>query len=115
METNLTPLELQALKTITCSDFYENGRDSIVWDFSVYEICDIPRRSRAGVYSSLVQKGLIVITEKEKPYTVDAAGNKIKNRFYSREANFGTIQITETGYALLDEMKLINEHGHFNN
>ena len=114
--TKLTPLELQALHTITHSDFYENGRQSIVWDFSVYEICSIAKRSRAGVYSSLVQKGIIAITDKERPYTTDAEGNKIKNIYYDRrdsECNFGTIRITESGYELLDTLELINEYGEF--
>ena len=37
-EINLTELELIALKSITYSDFYQNGRKSCVWDFSVYDI-----------------------------------------------------------------------------
>ena len=112
--TKLTPLELQALHSITYSDFYERGRDSILWDFSVYDICTIPKRSRSGVYSSLVQKGIIVITEKERPYTTDKDGNKIRNIYYQRgEPNFGTISITTEGYAALDTLKLIDEHGYF--
>ena len=108
----LTPLELEALQTSTCSDYYENGRESVVWDFSVYDICSIAKRSRSGVYSSLVQKGLIVITEKEKPYITDGNGNKIRNKYYSKD-DHGTIYITETGYATLDQLGLINEYGSF--
>lgn len=112
--TKLTPLELQALHSITYSDFYENGRKSIVWDFSVYDGCSIPKRSRAGVYSSLVQKGIIVITERERPHTTDKDGNKIRNIYYERGGtNFGTIRITESGYELLDTLELINEYGEF--
>jgi|LakMenE01Jun11ns_1017448.scaffolds.fasta_scaffold9756706_2 hypothetical protein len=111
---NLTSLELQALHSITYSDFYEQGRQSITWDFSVYDICSIPKRSRSGVYSSLVQKGIIVITEKERPYTTDKDGNKIRNIYYERGGtNFGTIRITEFGYATLDNLDLINEYGEF--
>jgi hypothetical protein len=111
---NLTALELQALETITYSDFYERGRDSILWDFSVYDICTIAKRSRSGVYSSLVQKGFIEITEKERPYTTDENGNKIRNKYYERGGtNFGTIRITESGYAALDELNLIDEDGYF--
>ena len=111
--TTLTPLELTALQTITQSDFYENGRESVVWDFSVYDICSIPKRSRSGVYSSLVQKDLIVISEKEKPYIINENGDKVRNKYYDKNS-FGTIYITETGYALLDSMGLIDEYGHFN-
>ena len=111
---NLTALELQALETITYSDFYERGRDSILWDFSVYDICTIAKRSRSGVYSSLVQKGFIEITEKERPYTTDENGNKIRNPYYERGGtNFGTIRITPIGYAALDALDLIDEDGYF--
>jgi hypothetical protein len=64
--TQLTALELQGLQAITRSDYYERGRDSIVWDFSVYDICPFRGKTRSGVFSSLVQKGLIVITEGDK-------------------------------------------------
>ena len=115
METmNLTALEKQALETITYSDFYENGRNSILWDFSVYDICTIAKRSRAGVYSSLVQKGLISITERERPYTINENGEKVRNIYYERGGtNFGTIRITPLGYELLDTLELIDEDGHF--
>ena len=115
METvNLTPLELIALKTITYSDFYENGRDSIAWDFSVYDICELKGKTRSGVFSSLSQKGLIVITEKERPYIINKNGEKVKNPYYQRgEPNFGTICISKAGYKLLDELQLIDEHGSF--
>ena len=110
----ITSLELQALQTLTYSDFYERGRDSILWDFSVYDICTIPKRSRAGVYSSLVQKGFIEITEKERPYTINENGEKIRNIYYERGGtNFGTIRITPEGYAALDTLKLIDEDGNF--
>ena len=108
---NLTEMELVALHSITHSDFYEQGRDSIVWDFSVYDICSLPKRSRAGVYSSLVQKGIIHITEKNKQfYMVD--GVKTRNPYYDKN-DFGTIYITPEGYSLLDKLQLINEYGSF--
>ena len=119
METasvNLTEMEIIALKTITNSDYYESGRESVVWDFSVYDICSIAKRSRAGVFSSLVQKGLIVISEKEKPYITDGNGNKTRNKYYERGgANHGTIYITKEGYNLLDQLEMIDEFGHFKN
>jgi len=116
METSihLTDLELIALETITQSDFYENGRNSILWDFSVFDICPLKGKTRSGVFSSLSQKGLVNITEKEKPYTIDENGNKIRNRYYERGGtNFGTIQITQLGYEVLDSKNLINEYGSF--
>ena len=115
METSiqLTDLELIALKSITQSDFYENGRNSIPWDFSVFDACPLKGKTRSGVFSSLSQKGLINITEKEKPYIIDENGNKVRNRYYSRDCNFGTIQITQFGYDVLDSKNLINEYGSF--
>jgi hypothetical protein len=114
INTNLTDLELQALKAITYSDFYENGRDSILWDYSVYDCCEFSGKTRSGVFSSLVQKGLIHIQEGEKKFIKDENGNKILNKYWSRDGlNFGTIHITKEGYELLDSKKLINEYGHF--
>ena len=111
---HLTDLEIQALKAITYSDFYENGRDSILWDFSVYDCCSFTGKTRSGVFSSLVQKGLIHITEGEKKFIKDENGNKILNKYWSRDGlNFGTIYITKEGYALLDSKNLINEYGSF--
>jgi len=112
--TNLTELEIIGLKSITHSDFYENGRDSITWDFSVFDSCPLKGKTRSGVFSSLSQKGLVNITEKEKPYTIDENGNKVRNRYYERGgANFGTIRISQLGYEVLDSKKLIDEYGSF--
>ena len=114
VNTNLTDLELKALKAITYSDFYENGRDSILWDFSVYDCCDFTGKTRSGVFSSLVQKGLIHIQEGEKKFIKDENGNKILNKYWSRDGlNFGTIYITKDGYSLLDSKNLIDEDGRF--
>lgn len=117
METSpsLTNLEITALKCITQSDFYENGRESIVWDFSVYDYCPLKGKTRSGVFSSLSQKGFVVITEKEKPYTINKEGIRVRNPYYSRECNFGTLMITESGYAALDALNLLNEYGSFIN
>ena len=113
---HLTVLELQGLQTITHSDYYERGRDSIVWDFSVYDICPFRGKTRSGVFSSLVQKGLIVITEGEKKFIKNADGTKTLNRYWNRDDNnYGTISITPAGYALLDSRNLINEDGAFIN
>jgi hypothetical protein len=110
----LTNLELQALKAITYSDFYENGRESILWDYSVYDCCEFTGKTRSGVFSSLVQKGLIHIQEGEKKFIKDEKGNKIINRYWSRDGlNFGTIHITKDGYQLLDTLNLIDEDGRF--
>jgi hypothetical protein len=110
---NLTELEIIGLKSITHSDFYENGRNSIPWDFSVFDACPLKGRTRSGVFSSLSQKGLINITEKEKLYIIDKNGNKVRNPYYSRGCNFGTIQITKAGYEVLDSKNLIDEYGSF--
>jgi len=114
LNTNLTDLEMQALKAITHSDFYENGRDSILWDFSVYDCCPFTGKTRSGVFSSLSQKGIIHIQEGEKKFIKDENGNKILNKYWSRGgSNFGTISITEEGYRLLDSKNLIDEDGYF--
>lgn len=113
---DITKLELEGLKTITHSDFYERGRDSITWDFSVYDICSLKGKTRSGVFSSLSQKGLIAITEKEKPYHTNSEGVKTRNPYYRKgDINFGTIRITELGYSKLDELGLIDEDGLFTN
>ena len=111
----LTDLELQALRAITESDFYDNGRDSVPWDFSVYECCPFKGKKRSGVFSSLVQKGLIRVQEKEKPYYTTADGRKVRTPYYSRDCNFGTICITPKGYSYLDDLGLIDEYGSFKN
>jgi hypothetical protein len=112
--TQLTDLEIQALKAITYSDYYEQGRDSIVWDWSAYDCCSFTGKTRSGVFSSLVQKGIINVTEAEKKFIKDENGNKILNRYWSRDGlNFGTIQITKEGYELLDSKNLIDEYGRF--
>ena len=116
METcpTLTPLEITALLCITHSDFYERGRKSVVWDFSVYDFCPLKGKTRSGVFSSLSQKGFVCITEKEKPYHTNKEGIKTRNPYYSKDdLNFGTLSITESGYAALDNLGLIDEDGHF--
>jgi hypothetical protein len=112
--TQLTALELQGLQAITRSDYYERGRDSIVWDFSVYDICPFRGKTRSGVFSSLVQKGLIVITEGEKKFIKNSDGTKTLNRYWNRDDNnFGTLYITPAGYSLLDSFDMIDENGAF--
>jgi hypothetical protein len=111
---HLTDLELQGLKSITHSDFYENGKESVVWDYSVYDICPFSGKTRSGVFSSLVQKGLVNIQEAETKFIKDKDGNKILNIFWSKDGlNFGTINITTEGYKLLDNLNLIDEDGSF--
>jgi hypothetical protein len=48
------------------SDFYENGIDSILWDYSVIENLPYSGKTRSGVISSLEQKNIIWVTKKEK-------------------------------------------------
>jgi len=109
----LTKLEIIGLQTITGSDFYERGRESVVWDFSVYDICPLRGKTRSGVYGSLAKKELIVITEKNKQFYIDADGTKRRNPYYDKN-DFGTIYITELGYAELDRLELIDSNGYFN-
>ena len=116
METSstLTPLEITALKSITHSDFYERGRDSTVWDYSVYDFCPLKGKTRSGVFSSLSQKGFVCITEKEKQFYTNAEGVKTRNPYYDKDdLNFGTLSITESGYAALDKLGIIDEDGYF--
>jgi len=114
-KVSLTDLEMLALKAITFSDFYENARESICWDFSVYECCELKGKTRSGVYSSLTQKGIIYVTEKEKKFYKDSNGTKQRNPHFPLrgEPNFGTIQITEFGYEVLDSLDLIDQYGSF--
>jgi hypothetical protein len=111
MNNNLTPLELEALKAITYSDFYENGRESIVWDFSAFDNCAFTGKTRSGVFSSLSQKGIISVTEKSKQFVM-IDGVKTRNKWYSKD-DCGTIRITEEGYTFLDSLNLIDEDGRF--
>jgi hypothetical protein len=112
--TTLTSMEIVGLKSITDADFYENGKDSCPWDFSVFDACPLKGKTRSGVFSSLVQKGLITIQEAEKKFIKDKDGNKILNEYWSRDGlNFGVIRITELGYQVLDNHGLIDEDGYW--
>ncbi len=114
MQNTFTKNELTVLETFTHSDFYENGRNSVLWDFSVLDILDMKARTRSGVFSSLQQKGFIEVTEKEKMYILDENGKKTRNPYYHRgEPNFGTYLITLKGYEALDKLELIDEDGYF--
>ena len=111
---NITPLELEGLKAITKADFYENGRNSCPWDFSVYDNMSIKGKKRSGLFSSLSQKGLVTIYEAEKKWNVKADGSKVRNPYWEKGGvNFGSLQITELGYQTLDELNLIDEDGYF--
>lgn len=61
-----TAKELQFLHTMTQSDFYEIGVDSVLWDYSVNDLLPYSGKTRSGVISSLAQKDIIVATKKEK-------------------------------------------------
>ena len=108
----LTELELQALKSITKSDYYESGRDSVVWDWSAYDHCPFTGKKRSGVFSSLSQKGIIQVTEAEKKFIKREDGSKYRNPLWYPN-DYGTIKITQEGYALLDSLELIDQHGYF--
>jgi hypothetical protein len=84
--TTLTEKELQSLKAIIKSDYYQ-GVDSKVWDWSVYESLSFKGKVRSGVFSSLTQKGLV-------------------------EIYFDTIGITKQGYELLKEINMVCEKGY---
>ena len=112
LNCSITELEMEALKAITYSDFYENGRESVLWDFSVYDACSIPKTSRGGVFASLSTKGIIAIQEGEKKFNIAADGTKTRNPYWSPDA-YGTMCITSAGYALLDSLNLIDENGSF--
>ena len=105
---NLTELELIALKSITQSDFYENGRDSIPWDFSVFDCCPLSGKTRSGVFSSLSQKGLVNITEKEKPHRIDENGNQIWEKKFGGDLRDNGIKIVKQGNSCIIRMILKN-------
>ena len=83
---NITEKEMNILKGITRSDFYEDGRESLIWTWSIES--NLSGGTRNGVIRSLVKKGLIESGEK-------------------------TTNITPKGYAALDERNLIDENGNF--
>ena len=109
----LTELELVALKSITWADFYENGRDSVPWDFSVLDACPLKGKTRSGAFGSLAKKELVFITEGTKKYYTDKDGIKRRTPHYDPSDRFGTMRITKKGYELLDELGLIDEYGYF--
>ena len=59
-----TVKELLFLHTMTMSDFYENGINSIVWDYSVNDFLPYDGKTRSGVISSLAQKNIIDVYKK---------------------------------------------------
>lgn len=63
---NLTVKEIEFLKAMQASDFYEDGIDSILWDYSVNDLLPYSGKTRSGVVSSLAQKNIIWVTKKEK-------------------------------------------------
>ena len=107
-----TEKEMIMMRAITESDFYENGRKSIVWDFSVLDDLSLKGKTRSGVIGSLAQKGFIQVTEKNKMYLVNEHGVRYRNPYYSSD-DYGTFQITPEGYAALDHLGLIDEYGMF--
>lgn len=64
--TSFTEKEIEFLNKMRESDYYENGIDSILWDFSVNDELSYKGKTRSGVVSSLAQKGIISVYRKEK-------------------------------------------------
>ena len=110
----LTEKELILLEYITYSDFYESGRESVIWDFSLLDILPktLKGKTRSGVIGSLASKSFIYVTDKEKKFIVDENGNRKRNPYWSA-TDYGTFKITEAGYAALDNLKLIDEDGNW--
>lgn len=61
-----TVKELLFLHTMTQSDFYEDGINSVVWDYSVNDDLPYDGKTRSGVISSLAQKNIINVYKKER-------------------------------------------------
>lgn len=62
---NLTEKEIQFLTAFGQSDFYEDGLDSILWDYSVNDELQYSGKTVSGVVSSLSQKGILQVCTKE--------------------------------------------------
>jgi len=109
----LTEKELIILEYITYSDFYD-GRESCIWDFSLLDILPaiLKGKTRSGVIGSLANKEFLQVTERNKKFIVDENGNRKRNRNYDPN-DYGTFRITEAGYAALDKLELIDEHGNW--
>jgi hypothetical protein len=74
----------------------------------------------SGIVSSSITANYGLINDQDKimeakynVVVINEKGEKVKNPYYSRDCNFGTIQITKEGYELLDNLKLIDEDGRF--
>ena len=88
---NLTSYEIELLKGICNSDYYDEK--NAVWDFSVLDYVDIPKRSTSGVVSSLVKKQMIEVNE--------------------WNVNEFSYKITESGYKLLRSLSLVDKEGYW--
>lgn|SRR4051794_6704212 len=72
MGVKLTANEKVALQAMFDSEYNDGADQPWVWSFSVTDrMVDIPKTSRPGVISSLVQKGL-VLAEKGQSKTYDS-------------------------------------------
>ena len=95
----ITEKELLVLKAITESEFHDSEGD-FVWDFSVFDSLDfdgLKGKTRSGVFSSLVSKGLIEIYDKV-PRT---------DKYWSSEdpgCLYDEIGVTSKGYELLKKI-----------
>ena len=63
---NLTEKEIQFLTAFGQSDFYEEGLDSVVWDYSVNDELPYSGKTVSGVVSSLSQKGILQVCTKQE-------------------------------------------------
>jgi len=83
----LTEIEKEFFLAFTKSDFFENGLNSIVWDYSVNDLLSYKGKTRSGVISSLSQKNLVVVYQKEKgdiagTYSLTAEGKELLKSLY---------------------------------
>ena len=99
VQVTLTEKELEVLKGITTSDFYEY-ENAAVWDYSVLDFLSFSGKTRSGVISSLEQKGLLNVTKKEKG---DIAGV-----FQMTELGFKTFQ---QATAVVEEVVVVSKVG----
>ena len=112
MAMTFTKNELIAIKSITESDFYD-GRGSVQWDFSVYDICPLKGKTKSGTFGSLANKGIISTSPGEKKYVKDENGNKVRNKYWDPQGqNFGTVHITEEGFDILIEAGILEPEWH---
>lgn len=78
----ITEKEQQFFQAFESSDFFESGIDSILWDYSVNDLLPYKGKVRSGVISSLSQKELISVYQKERgdiagTYSLSGKGKEV--------------------------------------